>query len=455
MPPAKTPPETDTAETEPLQEMLKTLAALQETPQASQRDSARVFRGTDRSKPVKPRAARRTADRGHAANRARAVQAIARADSEQSRRAGRPGRRLTRGSSACASDSWSSATTRCERCSAELPPPARRAPPPCSRPTRRTAPDEPDATVTRSGSSALRRSSSVEDGWTLVVITSTGQTCARPSTETRSRPGYRCTSERADLDIARLEIRDHERRPAVPRARSGHTDPQRTQTQAAEIAGQAVERDEAAATATDEDPDGAPRVSYDDGIMQPTPNSTQGSGDQPCFARWPAYSNDPALTNPNVGYSDQVFRIHPYQLSQWLEQVWGFASTATFSNLPDQPPFLGDPGIVKALALPTTPTNPFDRLHALGHPARAGVRAGRTVRRAPGPAENPLLPLPWEHLIYAYLIENTGVVEILREVVRRFAAARRSKHRASTPSGGCGQPKSCSSETRRCSTYPD
>lgn len=30
-------------------------------------------------------------------------------------------------------------------------------------------------------------------------------------------------------------------------------------------------------------------------------------------------------------------------------------------------------------------------------------------------------PFPWEHLIYAYLIESTGAMEILGEVVRRFA----------------------------------
>jgi hypothetical protein len=129
--------------------------------------------------------------------------------------------------------------------------------------------------------------------------------------------------------------------------------------------------------------------------------------------------NDPTLTNPNVDYSDQVFRIHPYQLSQWLEQAWGFAESATFANIPGQQPFLGDPGIVNAFALPTTPTNPFD------HFLRSGIRpgpGGAPVDRfadAPSPGES--LPVPWEHLIYAYLIENTGVLEILSEVVRRFA----------------------------------
>ncbi len=130
--------------------------------------------------------------------------------------------------------------------------------------------------------------------------------------------------------------------------------------------------------------------------------------------------NDPTLTNPNATYSEQVFRIHPYQLSQWLEQAWGFAEAATFANIPGQQPFLGDPGIVGAFALPTTPTNPFD------HFLRSGIRpgpGGAPVDRfsdAPSPGENPPLPLPWEHLLYAYLIENTGVIEILGEIVRRF-----------------------------------
>jgi hypothetical protein len=136
--------------------------------------------------------------------------------------------------------------------------------------------------------------------------------------------------------------------------------------------------------------------------------------------------NDPSLTDPNAAYSDQVFRIHPYQLSQWLEQVWDFGRSATILNIPGGLPFLGDNGIIEAPALPTTSTilstNPFDDFMRSGiRPKPAGAPVG-TFEPAPGPGENPPLSLPWEHLFYAYLIENTGVVEILREVIRRFAA---------------------------------
>ncbi|HUA50022.1 MAG TPA: hypothetical protein VMA77_32625 [Solirubrobacteraceae bacterium] len=138
---------------------------------------------------------------------------------------------------------------------------------------------------------------------------------------------------------------------------------------------------------------------------------------------------DPNLNSPPPPpaptYNPGVFKIHPYQLSQWLEQVWGFAyaASATFAGHSDTP-FLGDPKIVPALALPTGPQlNPFDAGLA------SGIPQGKTLPGVwqPGfdepfaPAENPQLALPWEHLMYAYVLESTGMVEIFAEIVRRFA----------------------------------
>jgi hypothetical protein len=135
---------------------------------------------------------------------------------------------------------------------------------------------------------------------------------------------------------------------------------------------------------------------------------------------------DPTLTSPppppGPTYNPLVFRIHPYQLSQWLEEAWAFAANVTFANLAPQTPFLGNQGIVKALALPTNPVDPFRHMLRSGiHRGGAGWTPGFNDPPAPGEATVGKLALPWEHLLYAYVIESTGIVEIFAEIVRRFA----------------------------------
>ena len=137
---------------------------------------------------------------------------------------------------------------------------------------------------------------------------------------------------------------------------------------------------------------------------------------------------DPNLNSPPPPppptYNPLVFKIHPYQLSQWLEEVWAYGATVTFAGTPNTP-FLGDQKILPALALPTQPLNPFDNGLA------SGIQRGQSLPNVwhPGfyPKEAPAeigsggLALPWEHLLYAYVIESTGIVEIFAEIVRRFA----------------------------------
>jgi hypothetical protein len=94
-----------------------------------------------------------------------------------------------------------------------------------------------------------------------------------------------------------------------------------------------------------------------------------------------------------LGNDTLALTEHPERLSQYLDQAWASAAVA-----PNRPLLLGDgalgaAGIIGLLARPAPPA---------------------TFAVAPG--------LLWNHLLYAYLIENTGIFEVVREVVRRFSS---------------------------------
>jgi hypothetical protein len=125
------------------------------------------------------------------------------------------------------------------------------------------------------------------------------------------------------------------------------------------------------------------------------------------------------LAPPELGPAGpviQVFRVHPFQLSRWLEEAWVAARTVpefgvrTVNALP----FLGSDQIVDALDLPAPSAATVPAPFPSGfNPADVGTFNGATFSGT--------LPLVWDHLIYAYLLESTGVMEIMAEVVRRFA----------------------------------
>ncbi|MFI5527476.1 hypothetical protein ACIA8O_02860 [Kitasatospora sp. NPDC051853] len=134
---------------------------------------------------------------------------------------------------------------------------------------------------------------------------------------------------------------------------------------------------------------------------------------------------DPALSNPsatpNGDSVSTVFATHPAQLSRWLEEVWAAGGIAAWPGMTTHP--LRTPvDIVSRLRLP-------DGLRS--GTLRSGVApAAGAIPPAPAavPSEftgGPALgtnvgPLPWEHLLYAYLVESTGIVEIFSEIVRRY-----------------------------------
>ena len=109
-----------------------------------------------------------------------------------------------------------------------------------------------------------------------------------------------------------------------------------------------------------------------------------------------------------------ALRVHPAQLSRWLEEVW--------SDGPDQievepagnkTNFLGNPGkIISALDSPAPFKSPSGIDYG-NHQIYTGMRPPTTTTAG--------LQLIWHHLIYAYLLENTGMAEIFSEVIRRAA----------------------------------
>ena len=98
-----------------------------------------------------------------------------------------------------------------------------------------------------------------------------------------------------------------------------------------------------------------------------------------------------------------------------------------------------------------------DRRSGLGrggrHPQRRGCRRLRRAGVRPRPARGRIGPLPCvDHLIYAYLIESTGILP--RSSPRWSAGSRWGRRwtRRQTTLAGRGRRRSCSSATRRCST---
>jgi hypothetical protein len=103
-----------------------------------------------------------------------------------------------------------------------------------------------------------------------------------------------------------------------------------------------------------------------------------------------------------------ALEVHPGQLSRWLDELWG-AGPAVLP-LPAALPFLGDPNIVAALD--NSPPGPG----SFSGPSGINPANPAAFTELPGPLVTNAI---WHHLVYAYLLENTGVVEIFAEVIRR------------------------------------
>lgn len=111
--------------------------------------------------------------------------------------------------------------------------------------------------------------------------------------------------------------------------------------------------------------------------------------------------------------TNEFFRIHPLQLSRWLEEAWAQGGQADWPGF-DTSPTGVTPEVVARLQLPGGVNG------GLLADLRSGIAVPGEFSDPPATGLDPGAALPWDHLIYAFLVESTGVAEILREVVRRY-----------------------------------
>ena len=115
---------------------------------------------------------------------------------------------------------------------------------------------------------------------------------------------------------------------------------------------------------------------------------------------------------------EDALLVHPVQLSRWLDEAW--SSTSLVPELPigstsTKAPFLGANTIIDTLRLPT------QLPPALLAPSGIIATDPRTYTDNLGPPTGGI-GLLWHHLIYAYLVESTGVLEVFSEVVKRLVS---------------------------------
>jgi len=124
------------------------------------------------------------------------------------------------------------------------------------------------------------------------------------------------------------------------------------------------------------------------------------------------------LIEKSGGAREQVLLQHPVLLDRFVEAAWAGARFAPQLPVGFAPatPFLGEDGIIDALGLPGLVPGAVLPPSAIFLPEADG--SSQDPSRPAGPG----VGLLWDHLIYAYLIESTGALEIFAEVVRRLVA---------------------------------
>ncbi|RZU76726.1 hypothetical protein EV384_5402 [Micromonospora kangleipakensis] len=103
-----------------------------------------------------------------------------------------------------------------------------------------------------------------------------------------------------------------------------------------------------------------------------------------------------------------LFLVHPLQLSRWLETAWAAAPNV---------PVIGNTPRLAQLGS-TTVIADFDMPETLLRTLEPGVDLARPGDYTPPGRQNS--PLLSDHLMYAYLIESTGIWEIIAKILSRI-----------------------------------
>ena len=109
----------------------------------------------------------------------------------------------------------------------------------------------------------------------------------------------------------------------------------------------------------------------------------------------------------NFPQPEQLFLVHPLQLSRWLEVAWAARPNAPLiGNSVGQTAELGSPTVIADFDLP-------DALLQTLEPGIDGTDPGGYH-----PPGRNLTPLFWDHTGYAFHIESTGIVPIINRIVQ-------------------------------------
>lgn len=105
------------------------------------------------------------------------------------------------------------------------------------------------------------------------------------------------------------------------------------------------------------------------------------------------------------GGAELLFRLHPSELAGLMEQAWEF-------RLNDGNKPLGHPD--RRSDIPGLPAYLLEAFQSFKN------NQGKFTQKMPNGEKCALGCVEWDHLIYAYMLENTRVYDIFRRVVRQF-----------------------------------